>query len=129
VQGRVVVPGTALVEMAICAGDQVDCPVIDELAIEQPMVLDETGEATWVRVVVGDAEDGGRRSLDIYARPARDGAEWARHATGAVSPGGSTATGTPGDAPVAMDEPVGVVGLGVWPPVGAEVVSVGGVYE
>ncbi|MER0247051.1 polyketide synthase, partial [Streptomyces sp. HSW2009] len=112
VQGRVVVPGTALVEMAICAGDQVDCPVLDELVTQVPLILTETG-VSFVRIVVGEAESGGRRSVAVYARPAQSDDEWVCHATGVLTPEG----------------PVGVVGLGVWPPVGAEVVSVGGVYE
>ncbi|MEU3491855.1 type I polyketide synthase, partial [Streptomyces massasporeus] len=39
VAGRVVVPGTALLEMAIRAGDEVGCGYVEELTLEAPLVL------------------------------------------------------------------------------------------
>ncbi|WP_033825324.1 polyketide synthase dehydratase domain-containing protein, partial [Kitasatospora sp. MBT63] len=43
VQGTAIVPGTALLELAIRAGDEVGASVLDELVVEAPLVLPETG--------------------------------------------------------------------------------------
>ena len=40
--GTVLVPGTALVELALAAGRQVDCSLLDELVLEAPLVLRTT---------------------------------------------------------------------------------------
>ncbi|MGH3382876.1 MAG: acyltransferase domain-containing protein, partial [Actinoallomurus sp.] len=65
VSGAVVVPGAALVELAIQGGDRVGLPVLDELVVEAPLVLPDAAAAR-VRVVVG-AEDAGRRPVAVHA--------------------------------------------------------------
>ncbi|WP_455908277.1 type I polyketide synthase, partial [Streptomyces hygroscopicus] len=117
VLGRVFVPGAALVEMVIRAGDTVGCPVLEELVIQTPLVLEEdTG--TLLRVVVAEAGADGRREISVHARPEADGAEWVCHASGAVRPPGPGAAQPPGSGSAA-----------VWPPAGAEPVPVDGVYD
>ncbi|WP_432715774.1 type I polyketide synthase, partial [Streptomyces hygroscopicus] len=117
VLGRVFVPGAALVEMVIRAGDTVGCPVLEELVIQAPLVLEEdTG--TLLRVVVAEAGADGGREISVHARPEADGAEWVCHASGAVRPPGPGAAQPPGSGSAA-----------VWPPAGAEPVPVDGVYD
>ncbi|MEI5033110.1 KR domain-containing protein [Streptomyces sp. S1A(2023)] len=91
VSGVPVLPGSALVELAIRAGDATACPVLDELTITEPLVLPDRA-ALQVQVVTGAADDTGRRSVGIYSRPAEDLGEdalhgmWTVHATGALAP-------------------------------------------
>ncbi|MFD9734914.1 SDR family NAD(P)-dependent oxidoreductase [Umezawaea sp. NPDC059074] len=110
VAGTVLLPGTAFVEMALQAGAQVDCDLLEELTLEAPLVLPEHGGVA-LRVMVGE-EDAGRRTLTVFSRTAADG-PWTRHATGAL---GQAADTTSDD-------------LAVWPPADAEAVEVDGLYE
>ncbi|PRY01762.1 type I polyketide synthase [Allonocardiopsis opalescens] len=115
VHGTVLVPGTALVELAVRAGDEVGRPVLDELTLEAPLpVPEDTGVAVQVRV--DPAEESGDRRLRVYARPDGAGAdgEWTRHATGLLR--------------AAADAPAEPAELSVWPPLGAEPLDIGGRY-
>ncbi|MER7188267.1 polyketide synthase dehydratase domain-containing protein, partial [Streptomyces hyaluromycini] len=89
---RAVVPGTALLELALRAADEAGNDTVDELVIETPLALPATG-AVQIQVSVTGPGEGGRRALTIHSRPqdAPDGTDWTRHATGfltrsAVSP-------------------------------------------
>ncbi|MEU8784990.1 type I polyketide synthase [Streptomyces sp. NPDC048637] len=114
VSGSVLLPGTAFLEMAVRAGDQVGCGQVEELTLQAPLVLPERG-AVQLQVAVGAADETGRRTLNVYSRPqdAQAGQPWVRHAVGVL--------GTDGAAPGAD--------LSQWPPAGAEPVSVEGLYE
>ncbi|MGW3275051.1 type I polyketide synthase, partial [Streptomyces kronopolitis] len=114
VSGSVLLPGTAFLELAVRAGDQVGCAQVEELTLQAPLVLPERG-AVQLQVAVGAADEIGRRTLSVYSRPqdARADQPWVRHAVGVL--------GTDGAAPGA--------GLSQWPPAGAEPVSVEGLYE
>ncbi|MFJ5263440.1 type I polyketide synthase [Streptomyces sp. NPDC088387] len=68
IAGRVVVPATVFVEMAVRAGDAVGCGEVAELVISAPLVV-PGAVAVRVQVVVGPEDDSARRSVDIYARP------------------------------------------------------------
>nr|MYQ79904.1 type I polyketide synthase [Streptomyces sp. SID4923] len=111
----VLFPGTGLVELALCAGAQVGCDVLDELTLQAPLVLPPRG-GVQVRVVVG-AEDGtGARSVAVHARDEDDGAgddaPWTLHADGVLLPE------VPAPAPDA----------GTWPPQDASPVELGDTY-
>ncbi|WP_435882329.1 type I polyketide synthase [Streptomyces kronopolitis] len=114
VSGSVLLPGTAFLELAVRAGDQVGCAQVEELTLQAPLVLPERG-AVQLQVAVGAADETGRRTVSVYSRPqdARADQPWVRHAVGVL--------GTDGAAPGA--------GLSQWPPAGAEPVSVEGLYE
>ncbi|MGW0595135.1 SDR family NAD(P)-dependent oxidoreductase, partial [Streptosporangium sp. NPDC002607] len=114
VGGRVLFPGTAFLELAIRAGDQVGCDLVEELTLAAPLVLGET-DAVAVQVWVG-AEESGRRDLSIYTRPAEAGDDepWVRHAVGVLAIGGQTAE--------RLDTEV-------WPPQGASAIELGGLYD
>ncbi|HEY8985400.1 MAG TPA: beta-ketoacyl synthase N-terminal-like domain-containing protein [Streptomyces sp.] len=81
---QVVVPGAALVEMAIRAGDEVGCGTLEELISYAPLVLAEHG-ATQLRLTVGAAQEGtGDRPFALYSRR-ESGGIWTAHVTGALS--------------------------------------------
>ncbi|WSA47472.1 SDR family NAD(P)-dependent oxidoreductase [Streptomyces sp. NBC_01803] len=122
VLGSVLLPGTAFVELALHAAEHTGTPELEELTQEAPLTIPETG-AVQVQVVVGTADDGGRRPVAIYSRPddQTQGTPWMRHASGVLVVGGSGGSGGSGGF-------VGVGG-GVWPPVGAVPVDVVGRYE
>ncbi|WP_275563053.1 type I polyketide synthase, partial [Streptomyces sp. 5-6(2022)] len=112
VSGAVLLPGAAMAELAIRAGDETDTPTLEELVIEQPLALPDSGSLD-IRVVVGGPDESERRDVRIYSR-AEDSAQWTEHATGTL------AQDTAAPPPPAVDE---------WPPAGAESVSVEGLYE
>nr|WP_255360281.1 type I polyketide synthase [Nocardia sp. BMG51109] len=114
VRGTIIVPGTALLEMVIRAGDETGCGGVEELMLEAPLVIPPTG-AVQVQVVVDAAADG-RRAVSVFAR-VEGSAEWVRHAGGVLA---ETAAGI--DAAAAD-------GLAVWPPANAERIDVDGAYE
>ncbi|MGC9382921.1 polyketide synthase dehydratase domain-containing protein, partial [Streptomyces sp. MH13] len=114
VMGSVLLPGTAFVELAVRAGELVGCEVLEDLALEAPLVLPERG-GVQLRLSVGAPDGGGRRALVLHSRVegAGEDASWVRHAAGVLAERG---------AEPAFD-------LVVWPPVGAEPVAVDGLYE
>ncbi|WP_407842433.1 SDR family NAD(P)-dependent oxidoreductase [Streptomyces albidoflavus] len=120
VMGTVIVPGTAFVELAVCAGDQTGRQTVEELTIEAPLVLPAEG-GVQVRVTVREGEGdapAGRRAFTVHSRrdSAEDGEPWTRHASGSL-----TGTGT---EPEPADELAGA-----WPPPGAEELAVADAYE
>ncbi len=112
VAGVVLFPGAGFVELALRAGDEVGCPMVEELTLSAPLLL-PAAEAVQVQVVVGAAGGSGRRAVSVYSLGAQPGSVWALHAEGVLS------TGLP--APAAD--------LSVWPPVGAMAVDVTDAYE
>ncbi|MFI0773910.1 type I polyketide synthase [Streptomyces sp. NPDC021212] len=115
VGGMALVPGAALVEWALRAGDEAGCGEVEELAFRAPLALPATGGLR-VQVAVGAPADDGRRDVRVYARP--DGGStptaWTCHATGVLRP----------SAPEQQRaEP------GAWPPPGARPVATDGLYE
>ncbi|MEV6121569.1 SDR family NAD(P)-dependent oxidoreductase [Streptomyces sp. NPDC052077] len=124
----VVVPGTALVELAVAAGRQVGVPELEELVLEAPLVLDGTAAARMqVTVAAPDAE--GRRATAVFSR-AGDGAGTVCHARGTLSAGGAgedgPRTGEPGVAEA--DAGGGADWPAEWPPTGAAPVAVETLY-
>jgi polyketide synthase 12 len=111
VGGVVIFPGAGFVEMAIRAGDEVGCSVVDELTLAAPLVIPATGSVA-VQVVVDGADESGHRAVSILSRAdAHSG--WTLHAEGIVGPGAA--------------EPD--TDLGAWPPLGASLVDIDGLYE
>ncbi|MFJ6185178.1 SDR family NAD(P)-dependent oxidoreductase, partial [Streptomyces sp. NPDC092295] len=122
VMGRVLVPGTALLELAIRAGDEVGCDRVEELTLAAPLVLPERG-AVRTQVRVGVADESGRRTVAIHSRPEGEvELPWTQHATGVLAVGAGTGAEAGAGA-------VGEFDASVWPPVGAEAVDLDGFYE
>ncbi|MFJ6836915.1 type I polyketide synthase [Streptomyces sp. NPDC091209] len=129
VADSVVVPGAAFVELAVRAGDEVGCDTVEELTVEAPLVLPETG-AVQLRVAVGRADDAGCRPVQVHSRAesAADGA-WSRNATGLLGVG-TARTDARTDARTAA-RTAGPVGADPtpWPPADAQEVPVGTLFE
>lgn len=102
VDGSVLLPGTAFVELALQAAAAAGCHLLEDLTLESPIVLVEPG-ALQAQLQVGAPDDAGRRRLTLHSRPADSpDADWTRHATGTVAvsdPGyGSETFSIPEDA-------------------------------
>ncbi|MFT2016789.1 SDR family NAD(P)-dependent oxidoreductase [Streptomyces sp. 796.1] len=135
VLGRVLLPGTAVVELACWAGERVGCGQVAELTLVAPLVLPgpEAGpaEGSALRLFVGGPDAAGQRAFELSARPAGDAdaarpagdtadagavddadegaGQWTRHAVGTLVP-----------APAALAAPADGA---QWPPHGAEPVG------
>nr|AXL06514.1 polyketide synthase [uncultured bacterium] len=121
VDGVVIVPGTGLVELAVRAGDEAGCVVLEELVIEAPLVVPEHGGVR-VQVAVGGPGETGSRTVEVYSQredAAGDGGAdtWTRHATGVLA-----ATVQPGGSGTRFD-------FAAWPPSGAQPVDISGGYD
>ncbi len=135
VLGSVLLPGTALLELALHAGGQVGCETVAELVLEAPLAIGES-EAVQLQLTVGEPQESGARPIAIHART--EGGTWTRHARGLLAPGvgvvepGDGVPGRPGDGVV--DTPDGVLEsvkalAGPWPPRGASEIELDGMYE
>src|SRR5262249_26559218 len=62
VAGTVLLPGTAFVELALRAGEEVECRLLDELTLREPLLLPERG-AVQLRVTVAGPDGQGRREI------------------------------------------------------------------
>ncbi|WP_181008973.1 type I polyketide synthase, partial [Streptomyces sp. SM12] len=126
---RVLLPGSALVEAAVRAGDQTDAGTVDELVVQAPLVLPETASVR-LRAVVGPAAPSGTRTLRIDAQPGAGapgtGAGWTTHATGTLRP--TSVHAEAAEAARATAEPV-EPGGGAWPPPGADALATQDVYR
>jgi acyl transferase domain-containing protein/short-subunit dehydrogenase/acyl carrier protein len=81
VLGSILFPGSGFVELAIQAAAHTGKDLIEELTLEAPLLLPETGDVT-IQVVAADGK------VNIYSR-GEDG--WIRHATGIVGTGAPAA--------------------------------------
>nr|WP_110293347.1 type I polyketide synthase [Nocardia tenerifensis] len=109
--GRVLLPGTGFVELAIRAGDEVGCGTVEELTLRAPLLLPD-GDPVVVQIVVGAPDETGRRPLSIHSRADDPAAPWTVHADGVLGNCTSTAD----------------FDLAQWPPEGAEPVPVADAY-
>ncbi|QIS10427.1 type I polyketide synthase [Nocardia arthritidis] len=108
VAGVLLLPGTAVLEMAIRAGDEVGCELVEELTLTTPLVLPERG-GIQLRVRISSIGDG-RHTIGLYARPENvlDGDAWTLHASGTLTRSGRAGVATPAARPAADAEPVPV---------------------
>ncbi|MEO3853235.1 beta-ketoacyl synthase N-terminal-like domain-containing protein, partial [Streptomyces sp. B8F3] len=116
VADTVLLPGTAMVELALHAARQLGGGHVDELTLAVPLRVPATGALDLqVAVGAGDAED--RRPVSIHSRPAGegDGAPWTRHAEGTLLPAPESRPAPPADT--------------AWPPAGAHAVDLTGAYQ
>ncbi|ORJ57852.1 type I polyketide synthase [Mycobacterium simiae] len=112
VAGVVLFPGAGFVELALRAGDEVGCAVVDELTLSAPLLL-PAADGVDVQVVVSAAGTSGRRTVAVYSHGAQPDSDWALHAEGALSTGADDRGAD----------------LSVWPPVGAVAVEVADAYQ
>ncbi|MFF3249385.1 SDR family NAD(P)-dependent oxidoreductase, partial [Streptomyces sp. NPDC002870] len=93
IDGTVLVPATAFLELALTAGAHLGADRVGELTLEAPLVLPEHG-AVRVQVTVGAPDASGVRAFGIHAREdsaADDPKPWTRHASGVLGGAGSPA--------------------------------------
>ncbi|MGC4750699.1 type I polyketide synthase, partial [Micromonospora sp. DT201] len=116
VLGMAVVPGAALVELALAAGRHAGSPALEELTLDVPLILDEES-VTELQITLAEPDQYGHRAVAVYARPqTRDGDEQSTvicHARGVLAP---------------EAQPF-VEWLTEWPPAGAEPVAVDTFYK
>ncbi|WP_432008367.1 type I polyketide synthase, partial [Streptomyces parvus] len=100
VHGAVLVPGTALVEMVLRAGQETGTPTIDELTLQAPIIVPPDGGVR-LRVTVGARDGDGLRTVTVHGQ-ASDG-PWIEHAGGTLT----------------EKQPSSAVADSHWPPAGA----------
>ncbi|MGW3176420.1 type I polyketide synthase, partial [Streptomyces sp. NPDC001153] len=116
IAGVPLLPGTAFVELAVRAGDEVGCALVEELTLEAPLALPVTGGVA-LQVVIGSADADGRRTVGFFSRPEDASDEgWTRHATGVLA------------ASAAQEATAESFGMTQWPPSGAESVDITALY-
>ncbi|WP_386389604.1 SDR family NAD(P)-dependent oxidoreductase [Streptomyces palmae] len=114
VLGMAIVPGSVLLELALCAAAEVGCAQVAELTMEAPLAL-PADAGVRLQVTVAAPDEAGARAVGIHSRAedGTDGQGWTRHAAGTVVP----------DAPPTAGDRT------VWPPSGAVPLAVAEVYE
>ena len=115
VGSRVLLPGTAFVELALYLGRVSGAPGVAELVLQSPLVLNP-GDARLLRAEVGEPDERGDRAIAVYSRAEdagdTDADTWTTHATG-------TLTASPAPAPARSQ----------WPAPGAQPVDLTGHYD
>ncbi|MEV6430209.1 SDR family NAD(P)-dependent oxidoreductase [Nocardia sp. NPDC051463] len=111
VHGAVVVPGTALVELAIHLGQRFGCHRVDELVMHAPLMVPEDGVRLQVRMT---QEEEKRVVVAVHSRITGQ-ESWTEHLTGALVPETDTA--------------VSGFEFATWPPPGAQRIDIDTVYE
>ncbi|MGI5282727.1 type I polyketide synthase [Nonomuraea polychroma] len=113
ISGAVLVPGTAFLELVTAAARHANARVVEELALETPLVLDER-QAVRIQVTVGAPQEDGDRPFTVYSRPDDESRPWTRHVTGVLSD---------------RDVLTRAEGLAQWPPAGAVAEPLTGLYS
>ena len=104
--------GAAFVELAIRAGVEVGCTVLEELMLRAPLLIPADGAAQ-VQVIVGAADQSGHRTVSVYSRDSQPDSHWVLHAEGMLGAGAIH--------PAAQ--------MTAWPPPGAIPVDVSDAYQ
>ncbi|WP_245718195.1 type I polyketide synthase, partial [Nocardia miyunensis] len=115
VAGVALLPGAALVELALHVGTLLGTPRVAELVLEAPLPVPTTG-AVELRVMAGGPDETGARPVTVYSRAhdADESEEWTRHAVGSVT--------------AQTDTPSADSGTAAWPPAGATAMPVADAY-
>ncbi|MBY6410866.1 SDR family NAD(P)-dependent oxidoreductase [Rhodococcus sp. BP-252] len=113
VNGTLLLPGTAFVELALHVGQRVGCDRIDDLVVAVPLVVPADGEVAVQVSVQGDLGSGSS-TVAVHSRPVTASSDhpWTMHATGTMSAGTTFYDGN--------EQP--------WPP-DADPVDIDGMYD
>ncbi|MFE5596592.1 amino acid adenylation domain-containing protein, partial [Streptomyces sp. NPDC056549] len=114
VQGTVLLPGTAFLELTMAVGARVGWRRLAELTLQAPLVL-PPGEAVQLRVTVEPPAANGQRELAVHSRPqdADTHTPWTRHAAAVLD----------------LDDDSADFELSEWPPPGAQEIDVESRYD
>ena len=120
VAATAILPGTAFVELALRAGQEVGAAHIQELVLEAPLIVPEQGAIQLQLTVTPKAEEEGTFEVLVHSRPEpgadaeEEPAPFTRHASATLTD----------RAP----EPLGFDATD-WPPAGAEAIATDDLYE
>ncbi|MGH2853936.1 MAG: SDR family NAD(P)-dependent oxidoreductase, partial [Solirubrobacteraceae bacterium] len=124
--GVTLLPGAAFVELALRAGAEAGCELVEELTLHAPLALPER-EGVQVQVAIGEADESGRRPLSVHSRlegvtvdGSREHREWVHHAEGVLAPG---------ERPTRSQEQAAASIGGAWPPAGSSPVQIDALYD
>jgi polyketide synthase 7 len=106
VESTVLFPGAGFVELALEAAAVAGCDHLEELTLENPLVLPDTG-AVALQLSVTGADADGRRALTVYSRTA---STWVRCASGTIGVGVGAAGGERCDWAAQWPPATGAVG-------------------
>ncbi|MFF7459794.1 polyketide synthase dehydratase domain-containing protein, partial [Kitasatospora sp. NPDC008115] len=115
VNGTVLLPGTAFLELGLHAGRTLGSEHVEELVLELPLLLPAQG-GVQVQLAVAAPDARGRRRFTVHSREedeTTDAPAWTRHASGVL---------TAERRPAGSD-------LEQWPPAGAEPLAVHDLYD
>ena len=116
VLGETLLPSAIYVELALAAASATEAGGIEELLVETPMLLPDSG-ALQLRVAVEAGGESQRRAFSIHSRPEGEEDErWSQHASGTLA-GLAAAEGAAGEA------------IAAWPGEEAEPLDVELAYE
>ncbi|WP_320066036.1 type I polyketide synthase [Micromonospora sp. RTGN7] len=108
--GTVLVPGTAFLELAGHAAEQLGYATVEELTLQTPLALTGTA-AVSIRLTVDRADARGDRRFTVYSRTGDQ--PWIAHAAGLLT----------------SFAPAPGVSLDQWPPAGGVAIPLEGVYD
>ncbi|MGH8920352.1 MAG: type I polyketide synthase, partial [Actinomycetes bacterium] len=102
IDGSILLPATAFLELALAAGDRIGTGRVDELTMEAPLVAPER-DSVRIQIRVTDPDSTGARAFTVHSRLDTVDATppWVRHATGVLTP---------------VTDGSGAEGLHAWPP-------------
>ncbi|WP_205057910.1 SDR family NAD(P)-dependent oxidoreductase, partial [Streptomyces sp. Ncost-T6T-1] len=109
IAGTELLPGAALVELAVVAGDRAGSGTLRELVLEAPLPLPADGVR--LQITVGPVDADGSRPIALHS--SREEGDWNRHASGVLTPTNPTAHAEEG----------------AWPPPDAHPMPLDGLYD
>ena len=123
VGGLTVLPGAAVVDMALAAGGYAGVGWLDELLLHAPLMIPEH-DAVALQLVIGPAAPDGRCEMRLFSRRSGatgedrdvDARAWVRHASGVLRPSTDV-------TPTTVDP------LTEWPPVDAVAAEIDSLYD
>ena len=87
-------PGTGYLDLAFRAGDEVNCPHIEELTLQHPLTIAPHTTIN-IQATINPPDPTGRRTLTIHSQPANTPHHpWTHHATATLNPHPPTPTTT-----------------------------------
>ncbi|CAM5738015.1 SDR family NAD(P)-dependent oxidoreductase (Fragment) OS=Streptomyces tendae OX=1932 GN=GUR47_38505 PE=4 SV=1 [Streptomyces tendae] len=107
IAGTELLPGAALVELAVAAGDRAGCGTLRELVLEAPLPLPADGVR--LQITVGPADGDGSRPVALHS--SHEEGDWNRHASGVLTPRARTVPAEEGSWPPPAAHPLPLDGL------------------